>query len=102
VCGQIVVQGTERKSAAHVEGDLERELDAIDALLGSPGPFLLGDRPWLCDFALLGQLAYLSRPPRSARALAARPAIGRYLQLMRDLRGEDGRATTRGREGEPS
>lgn len=83
---QLVGQGTARKSAAHVHADLGREIDAIEQLV-SPGPYLLGDRPYLCDFALLGQLVYLSRPPASRAALNARPAIQAYLARMRALRG---------------
>jgi glutathione S-transferase len=85
VVGQVRGQGTARKPAARVRADLDRALDAIDALLAD-APFLLGDAPLLCDFALLGQLLYLSRPPTSAEALRAHPAIGAYLERMRELR----------------
>lgn len=82
---QLVGQGTARKSPEHVRADLVREIDAIEQL-ASPGPFLLGDRPYLCDFALLGQLVYLSRPPGSRAVLEGRPAIQAYLARMRALR----------------
>jgi glutathione S-transferase len=85
VLGQLRGQGTARKAAARVRADLERELDAIDALLADT-PYLLGDAPLLCDFALLGQLLYLSRPPTSAEALLAHPRVGAYLERMRALR----------------
>ena len=82
---QVLGQGTARKSADHVLADLTRELDAIEGLL-SPGPFLLGDRPFLCDFALLGQLVYMSRPPKTKAALDGRVAIQAYMNRMRALR----------------
>lgn len=85
VVGQVRGQGTARKPAARVAEDLGRELEAIDALLAD-GPYLLGERPLLCDFALLGQLLYLSRPPTSAEALRSHPRIGAYLARMRALR----------------
>jgi glutathione S-transferase len=79
---QLRGQGTGRKTAAHIASDLQRELQAIDALIGTDG-FLLGETPMLCDFALFGQLRYLSRPPQSAAALSAHPRIGAYLQRMK-------------------
>ncbi len=82
---QLVGQGTARKSPAHVRADLARAIDAIEGLV-APGPFLLGDRPYLCDFALLGQLVYMSRPPASRAALEGKPAIQAYLDRMRSLR----------------
>lgn len=85
VRAQLLGQGTARKPAAHVRADLDRELDAIAALL-APGPFLLGDQPYLCDFALAGQLVYMSRPPVTRTALEKRPVIGAYLERMRGLR----------------
>jgi len=60
-------------------------LDAAAALVRGDG-FLLGDAPMLCDFALAGQLHYLSRPPKTQRMLAARPEIGRYMARMNSLR----------------
>lgn len=86
VRAQLRGQGTARKPAEHVRADLERELDAVVALI-APGPFLLGERPYLCDFSLAGQLVYMSRPPATQAALERRPAIGAYLERMRALRG---------------
>jgi glutathione S-transferase len=82
---QVVGQGTGRKPPAAIAADLERQLAAIDGLL-APGPFLLGEQPLLCDFAVMSQLVYLSRPPASARLLAAHPTITAYLDRMRGLR----------------
>lgn len=76
---QLRGQGTLRKPPEHVARDLERHLDAVEAML-EPGPYLLGDRPYLCDFALWGQLNYLNRTPVAGRAIARRLAIGAYLE----------------------
>jgi len=87
---QVVGQGTGRKQPAQIAADLERELDATAAMV-DPGPYLLGDQPMLCDFAVTGQLVYLSRTPKGGRSLARRPAIGAYLERMRALRPADSR-----------
>lgn len=85
IARQLRGQGTGRKPAQRIADDLARELDAIGALL-QRGPFLLGDAPLLCDFALFGQLVYWSRPPKTARALQQRPDILAFMQRMRELR----------------
>lgn len=79
---QVRGQGTGRKSAAQLDADLCRHLDAADALLGS-GPFLLGDRPWLCDFALFGQMRFLGFAATGAAALAGRPLLQAYSERVR-------------------
>lgn len=76
---QLKGQGTLRKSRDHVARDLKRNLDAIDALL-RPGPYLLGKEPYLCDFALWGQLEYLRRTPAGGRALKGRDRIVEFLR----------------------
>lgn len=92
VLKQIRGQGTSRKPPEHVLSDLRRHLDAIDALV-QPGPFLLGSSPFLCDFALLGQLVYLGRTPIGGRQLTQRPGIEAYLDRMKRLRPPDSGAT---------
>lgn len=82
---QLWGQGTGRKSAAQVRADLERNLDAVEVLLGR-GPFLLSGGPWLCDFALMSQLVYLTRAPALKRVLDARPHTRAYLERMKQLR----------------
>lgn len=82
---QIKGHGTSRKPAPHVHSDLQRNLTAIEALV-EPGPFLLGDGPFLCDFALLGQLVYLARTPVGADILQQHPAIDRYRTRSKALR----------------
>ncbi|MCL6741109.1 glutathione S-transferase family protein [Sphingomonas sp. RB56-2] len=78
ILGQIRSQGTLRKPVEHVRRDLDRHLDAIEALL-KPGPYLLGDAPYLCDFALLGQLRYLKSTPVGGKAVEPYSSIRRYL-----------------------
>jgi glutathione S-transferase len=81
ILGQLRGQGTLRKPPDHVARDLDRHLDAVEALL-NPGPFVLGSRPYLCDFALWGQLVYLDRTPVGGAAIAKRPAIGEFLKRV--------------------
>ena len=76
---QIEGQGTLRKSPGHVNRDLTRNLAAIEGLL-TPGPFVFGDQPYLCDFALWGQLEYLRRTPAGGRALKGRTHIVEFIK----------------------
>ena len=82
---QLRGQGIARKSEGHVRGDLQRALDAVDGLLDGRD-FLLGEEAMLCDFALLGQLVYLSRTPVGGPAIRSRAQIGAYVERMRGLR----------------
>jgi len=79
---QLRGQGTGRKPPTHIASDMARAVDAVDALLADT-PYLLGAAPLLCDFALFGQLVYWTRAPKTARALAGRPAIDAYLARMK-------------------
>lgn len=89
---QVRGQGTARKPDAQVRADLERHLDAAEGLV-TPGPYLLGERPALCDFAVMSQLVYLSRTPVGKPRIEARPALGRYLTAMKALRAQGATAT---------
>jgi glutathione S-transferase len=89
---QLRGQGTSRKPDSHVRADLERHLDAAAALV-TPGPFLLGERPALCDFAVMSQLVYLSRTPAGKPGVEARPALTAYLERMKALRAQGATAT---------
>ena len=82
---QLRGQGTGRKSHEQITADLRRELAALTAILADQ-PFLLGQRPYLCDFAVNAQLVYLSRPPGSAELLREFAALGAYMERMRALR----------------
>jgi glutathione S-transferase len=81
ILNQLKGQGTLRKPPEHVMRDLSRHLDAVEALI-DPGPYLLGDVPYLCDFALWGQLNYLRRTPVGGKATAGRQPIERYMARM--------------------
>ena len=83
---QLRGQGTLRKSPEHVQRDLERDLDAVEGLL-TPGPFVLGDSPYLCDFALWGQLNYLNRTPVGGPAIRKRTTLTAFLERIDDLKG---------------
>jgi glutathione S-transferase len=81
VLGQLRGQGALRKTRQQNDRDVERNLDAVEGLL-EPGPYVLGDRPYLCDFALWGQLKYLARTPVGRAAIAPRARIGAYMERM--------------------
>ncbi|MFL6721933.1 MAG: glutathione S-transferase family protein [Sphingomonas sp.] len=78
---QLRGQGTLRKTPQHVARDLERNLDAVEQLL-APGPYVLGGTPYICDFALWGQLKYLSRTPLGGPAIASKGRVRAYLDRM--------------------
>jgi glutathione S-transferase len=78
ILGQLRGQGTLRKLPEHIARDLDRHLDAAEAVL-TPGPYVLGDQPQLCDFALWGQLNYLSRTPVGAATIGKRPRIRKFV-----------------------
>lgn len=78
---QLKGQGTLRKSPEQVRRDLDRNLDAVQGLL-TPGPFVFGKQPYLCDFALWGQLEYLRRTPVGGRALKGRDRIVDFLRRL--------------------
>lgn len=84
---QLRGQGTARKPDAHVRADLERHLDAASALV-SPGPFLLGEQPALCDFAVMSQLVYLARTPAGKPRVEERAPLAAYLAAMKALRAQ--------------
>jgi glutathione S-transferase len=83
ILNQIRGQGTSRKPPGHVARDLERHLGAVEALLTS-GPFVLGEKPYLCDFALWGQLNYLNRTPVGSSLIQSRPPITAFLGRIAD------------------
>lgn len=84
IAAQLRGQGTARKTAEHVAADLRRELAALVDILGDQ-PFLLGNAPYLCDFAVNAQLAYMARPPGSADILREHGALQAYMERMKQL-----------------
>jgi glutathione S-transferase len=85
IAGQLRGQGTGRKALTHITADLRREFASLTAILADQ-PFLLGDKPCLCDFAVNAQLVYMSRPPGSAEILLEYGALGAYMERMKTLR----------------
>lgn len=85
IAKQLRGQGTGRKSARQIVADLKRELTALTGMLGCQ-PYLLGERPYLCDFAVNAQLVYMTRPPTSAEILREFSALGGYMNRMKALR----------------
>lgn len=78
---QLRAQGTGRKTPTHVTSDLRRHLLHADALLAD-APFVLGNTPWLCDFALFGQLAFLLRAPASAVLVRQHPRLVAFVDAI--------------------
>lgn len=85
IFAQLDKQGTGRKPRAMVARDLERTLDAAEDLF-SDRAFALGGGPYLCDFALLGQLRYLARTPAGGRAIERRANVRAFLERMKAIR----------------
>ena len=83
---QLRSQGTLRKDPGQVKRDLERQLEAVEGLL-TPGPYVLGNKPYLCDFALWGQLNYLNRTPFGRAAIKERTNIVAFIANVGALRG---------------
>lgn len=79
---QLRGQGTGRKSPEQIAADLRRELQSLTAVLADQS-FLLGDQPYLCDFAINAQLVYMARPPGSAEILREFGALEAYMQRMK-------------------
>ena len=65
--------------------DLDRNLDAAEALVGK-GPYVFGEKPYLCDFALWGQLNYLNRTPVAGEAIRGRTGLEAFLKRFGDRR----------------
>lgn len=85
IAAQLRGQGTGRKSPEQITADLRREFAALTAILADQS-FLLGQEPYLCDFAVNAQLVYLSRPPGSAELLREFAALPAYMERMKALR----------------
>jgi glutathione S-transferase len=77
IARQLGAQGLGQTSTARVQAALAQQLDTVVDLLGD-APFLLGERAWLCDLALFGQLRFLALAPGAQAALAARPLLHDY------------------------
>ena len=58
IAAQLRGQDTGRKSLDQITADLRREFGALTAILAEQ-PYLLGQTPYLCDFAVNAQLVYM-------------------------------------------
>jgi glutathione S-transferase len=85
IATQLRGQGTGRKSVSQLTADLRREFTALSGMLDGR-PYLLGEKPYLCDFAVNAQLVYMTRPPASAEILREFDALGGYMERMKALR----------------
>lgn len=85
IAAQLRGQGTGRKSLSQITADLRREFTSLTAMLADQ-PFLLGEKPYLCDFAVNAQLVYMSRPPGSAEILREYDVLRAYMERMKALR----------------
>jgi glutathione S-transferase len=76
---RLVSQGLGTKSKDDVLRDLDRHLDAIDALAR---PFLLGDALTLADIAVFAQLFCIRGADEGASAIATRDALGAWMDRV--------------------
>ena len=83
--GQRSAQNHGRRTPLQIEQDLRRHLAHASALLAD-APFVLGNEPWLCDFALFGQLAFLLQEPGSGERVQQHPRLLDYVKRMHALR----------------
>ena len=84
---QVLGHGTARKPPEHILSDLRRNLESIEAMLDGQ-KFLLGSRPYLCDFAVASMLHYLRRTPVGGQEIESHKAIVDYLERMKALRAD--------------
>jgi len=77
------VMGRTRRNIAEIEKSYESFLDDFDRHLGE-FPYLLGDRPCIGDFGLIGPLyAHLYRDPYPGRLMRARaPNVVKWVERM--------------------
>ena len=88
--GRLAVVGSNERTGAIIEASYRRLVDLLDAHLRHH-PFLMGQRPGACDFALYGQLTQLVQfdPTPMALTLAHSRRIVAWVGLMEDLSGLD-------------
>lgn len=86
--GRLHVVGSNPVTAPVIEASYRRFLSAFEAHL-TQQPYLLGDRPSACDFAVFGQLTQLTHfdPTPMAIALDIAPRVFAWVDLMEDRTG---------------
>lgn len=85
---RLYVVGSNAVTGPVIEASYARFLRAFeDHLTG--GPFILGNRPAACDFAVYGQLTQLAHfdPTPMALTVAAAPRVYAWTSVMEDLSG---------------
>ena len=93
--GRLFVVGSNPTTGPVIEASYRRFLAVFEAHL-SRQPFILGDRPGSCDFAVYGQLTQLAQfdPTPMALTVATAPRVFAWVSLMEDQSGlepaEDG------------
>ncbi len=87
---RLAVVGSSAQTAPIIEAGYRRLVDLLDAHLRHH-PFLMGQRPGACDFALYGQLTQLVQfdPTPMALTLAHSRRVVAWVGLMEDLSGLD-------------
>jgi len=92
--GRLHVVGSNEVTAPVIDASYKRLLSAMEAHL-TEQPFLLGQRPGVCDFALYGQLTQLVGFDPTSRAIAHEisPRTVAYTGLMEDQTGLEPEAT---------
>jgi glutathione S-transferase len=85
---RLYVVGSNLVTGPVIEASYRRFLAAFEAHL-THRPFLLGDRPASCDFAVFGQLTQLAQfdPTPAALTLALAPRVLAWVSLMEDQSG---------------
>ena len=81
---QLVGHGTARRIDDVILDETSKQMASVASLV-SVTPFLMGEQPYLCDFAVVAQVVYLSRAPTTAAMIAAQPALTRYVETMKAL-----------------
>ena len=86
--GRLGVVGSSDVTAAAIERSYERFLNLLEEHF-SQFPFLLGNRPAFCDFALFGQLSQLVGFDPTSRKIAHKvsPRTVAWTNIMEDLSG---------------
>ncbi len=85
---RLYVVGSNDTTAPIIEASYKRFLDIFQTHL-QQAPFLLGDRPASCDFAVYGQLTQLTHfdPTPSRVTLQQAPRVYAWVDLLEDLSG---------------
>ena len=86
--GRLHVVGSNAVTGPVIEASYQRFLAAFEAHL-TVQPFILGDRPAACDFAVFGQLTQLAQfdPTPMALTLKTAPRVFAWVSLMEDQSG---------------